>query len=112
MSAESMIRDALLPLGWEVENAVYTGKAGRYIVFSTDHLGDDFGDDAPEHEKVLVAVHLNAPLGENIRPVARGAQRALYEAGCTWPRIIEASDDGGRHLVLECEMEVGVDGET
>ena len=109
MSVESRIVAALKPMGYPVENAVYHGDAKKYYTFLDNTIGTDYADDAPNHEKHLVSVHFFAPLSGNISADIKATKRALFAAGFTWPEVINASDDTGRHFVFECEDVEGVD---
>ena len=57
----------------------------------------------------LVSVHFFAPLDENVTARVRKTKAALYQAGFTWPRSEDASDQDGRHFVFECETAEGVE---
>lgn len=109
MSVDSRIKAALSVFGDPVENAVYHGDKERYYVFNYSTSGMDFADDEPGHEKYFVQVHLYAPLGENITQRIKQTKRALNDAGFTWPKTANASDEEGRHIVFECETAEGVD---
>lgn len=109
MRAESVVYAALAALGEPVANSVYQGKAETYIVFAVNTVPADFGDDAPGHERHLVQAHLYAPIKTNMTGRVLSAQRALCAAGCTWPEVVNADDESGRHRVLECEIALGVD---
>lgn len=109
MSIDERIRNALLPFGIPVENTVYQGKEKRYYTFQYSSVGEDFGDDAPSHERFLVQIHLFAPLSENITKLIKKAKRALAAAGFTWPEVTNADDEDGHHRVFECEASEGID---
>lgn len=111
MTVDKRIRDALTPFGDEVYNGVSYATGGRYYVFSYVTIPADFGDDGPEHERYLVQVHFFAPLGENITARKKATCRALRAAGLTWPETQDASDSEKRHIVFECEIAEGVDGD-
>ncbi len=108
-SVDEKLRNALLPFGDPVENAVYQGKEKQYYVFNYSTLAADFGDDGPVHERYLVQVHLFTPLGENVTKRVRDTKRALFSAGFTWPATENASDEDGRHIVFECETAEGIE---
>ena len=44
-----------------------------------------------------------------IRQVSFNFRQALFQAGFTWPRSEDASDQDGRHFVFECETAEGVE---
>lgn len=85
------------------EADVYEGKNAIYITFNYDTIPANYGDDEPEHERVLVQAHLYAPLGFDTVKKRRGIKKALASAGMTWPTCINASDKDGQHIVFECE---------
>lgn len=107
MSVEAKVKAALDVFGDPVEKSVLYAAASddpaRYYTFSCGSIGDDFGDDAPGCERWLVSVHLFAPLTENCVQRVRETKQALFDAGFTWPRFTDASDQDGQHLVFECE---------
>lgn len=113
MTIEKRLRQALAPIGWDMCNTVYRGDSDYYIVMQHSDVPDFHGDDAPVAERVLVSVHLYAPLAFNILPIEGQAKRALFAAGFTWPSREDASDGDGAHIVLECEdmPEVDPDGD-
>lgn len=94
---------------------VYDGLEDTYLVLHMDTLAADFADDAPCHDRHLVQVHLFAPFTRNTMQLRKEMRAALFAAGCTWPDVIDASEnirtaDGTeQHVVLECELATGVD---
>lgn len=106
-SVEAKIKAALDPFGDPVEKELlYTATEElppQYYTFSCSSRGDDFGDDAPGHEVWSVSVHFFAPLRENTVRRVKQTKQALFQAGFTWPRCQDASDQEGRHIVFECE---------
>lgn len=105
MSVEERVKAALDVFGDPVEKSVLYVAAGavRYYTFSCASTGDDFGDDEPGCERWMVMVHLFAPLAENCNQRAKETKQALFDAGFTWPRQTDATDQDGQHLVFECE---------
>lgn len=108
MSIEALLKKTLEQFGDPVENGVYQGKADRYYTFNVSTLGDNYADDAPQHERYLIQVHLFAPLTFNFITRRRQTKQALFGAGFGWPGCTDASDPNGRHLVFECEYAEGV----
>ena len=106
MSALSAIREALLPLGYEISPTMNTHKSDTYITYGEimDH-GEDFGDDSPEHVRVTVRVHFICPYNKNYLTAKRNIRRAIAAADFTFPYIEDASlpDDNIRHLVYTTE---------
>ena len=82
----------------------------RYYTFLCESFGDDYGDDEPGCERWLVSVHFFAPLGENCLQRVRETKGALFRAGFTWPRCVDATDQDGQHYVLECETAEPIQG--
>lgn len=91
------------------QNNDNTEETGTYFVFNYSSFGADYADDDPNAELYLVAVHLYAPLASNISGIIKQAKRALHDAGFLWPETINASDNTGRHIVLETEYAIGAD---
>ena len=108
-----MVKAALAPFGDPVEKSLFSAAGGslpaRYYTFTCTSFGDDFGDDAPGHERWLVSVHFFAPLGENWNGRVRATKEALFAAGFTWPEFTDATDQDGQHFVFECEAAEGVE---
>lgn len=109
MTVEARLKQTLEVFGDPVENGVYLGKANRYYVFNVSTLGADFADDAPQHERYLIQVHLFAPLTFNFVKRRVATKKALTAAGFLWPECTDASDSNGRHLVFETEYAEGCD---
>lgn len=80
-----------------------------YFVFNYSTFGADYADDDPCEERHLIQVHLFAPLASNISGIIKQAKRALHDAGFLWPETQNASDNTGRHIVIETEYATGVD---
>lgn len=112
VSVEAQIVAALSPFGDPVEKSLLYAAANkrprRYYTFVCQSIGDAYGDDEPGCERWLVQVHLFAPLGENCIRRAGATKRALFAAGFTWPRMVDATDHDGQHYVFECEMAAGI----
>lgn len=112
VSVEARIVAALSPFGDLVEKSLLYAAANkrprRYFTFVCQSVGDAYGDDEPGCERWLVQVHLFAPLGENCIRRAGATKRALFAAGFTWPRMVDATDQDGQHYVFECETAAGV----
>lgn len=103
-SIDSRIVDALSEFGLEIEKSVYTGQKKKYFVFNYSTIPDDFSDDAPEHERYLIQVHLFAPPFEkNINQMIKSVKTAIYNAGFIFPETVDDSDSDWRHIVFETE---------
>lgn len=115
MTVDKQIAQALSPLGIEIFNSLNPGQGDsetvteRYFVFNYTTVGDDFADDAPQHERYLIQVHFFAPVTEKVNPTAKAVKQALFRAGFTWPETYNASDGNGKHIVFECETSEGAD---
>lgn len=112
VSVEARIVAALSPFGDPVEKSLLYAASNkrprRYYTFVCQSIGDAYGDDEPGCERWLVQVHLFAPLGENCIRRAGATKRALFAAGFTWPRMVDATDQDGQHYVFECETAADV----
>lgn len=91
------------------QNNDQTEETETYFVFNYSTFGADYADDDANAERYLIQVHLFAPLASNISGLIKQAKLALYEAGFLWPETQNASDNTGRHIVLETEYATGVD---
>ena len=112
VSVEARIVSALSPFGDPVEKSLLYAAANkrpsRYYTFIVQSFGAAYGDDEPGCERWLAQVHLFAPLAENCILRAAQTKKALFEAGFTWPSMVDATDQDGQHYVFECETAAGV----
>ena len=83
---------------------VYTGPLVRYVVWNYDVLPRVWAEGIPHAARYLVMVHYYLPHGEDPRGAILGLQRALSNAGFTWPSLTDATDSDGQHWVLECDV--------
>lgn len=109
MTVDALIKRTLSPLGCDISNGTYRGDAPEYITFGYTAIGDDFGDDAPNHERYLVHIELHTPIAFNVNKLIRRAKAALLQAGFTWPSSTTSTDGESRMTLLECEIVTGVD---
>lgn len=109
MTVDARIKAALDVFGDPVENALYSSESDRYYVFNYTTAGAIYADDDPSAETYFIQVHLFAPLDENIAERIKQTKKVLNNAGFTWPRTTNASDEESRHIVFECEYVEGVD---
>ena len=114
MNVNQRIIRALEGLG-PVFPDVYTGPEATYFTFNYTARGALFSDDAPGYDVYFVQVHLFCPLGLDSVELRKNARLALYEAGFTWPDVVNAADGSmekndadKQHFVFECEIEEGV----
>lgn len=110
MSVASDIAAAIAFTGYPVHQISYDGDAETYFVINMDGIPDNFADDAPQHDRWLVQLHLFAPFTLNTTAIRRQIRNALFEAGCTYPSQVDASEntratDGTeQHIVFEFEV--------
>lgn len=86
---------------------VYKGPLVRYIVWNYSVLPTLWADSRPRAARYLVQVHFYLPHREDPRETLLAIERALSDAGFTWPVPTDASDSEGQHWVLECEYTDG-----
>ena len=86
---------------------LYTGPLLRYIVWNYSVIPTLWAESRPGAARYLVQVHFYLPHKESPRAAILALQRALADAGFTWPDITDASDEDGQHWVLECEYADG-----
>lgn len=99
-----VLKAALAPLyGENVYPDVYVGSAVEYVVYNYSILTAVHAESAPQAARYLVQVHLYSPREKNPTEAILALDRALWEAGFTWPSLTDASDEDGQHHVLQCE---------
>ena len=107
MNIEARVKAVLDTLGDPAEKSVLDAASKehptRYYTFVCDSFGDAWGDDEPGCERCPVSVHLFAPLNENCIQQVKTTKQALFAAGFTWPRVVDATNQDGQHYVFECE---------
>lgn len=103
MSVYSDIRTSLASFGHPIATNVYTGPASTYFVITLNTLPANYADDAPQHLRNLVMLHLYAPHELNTVTLRKQIATALVGAGLTYPATIDASDETTQHIVFECE---------
>lgn len=81
-----------LPKQWIAYNYAYQG-------------GDEFADDAPQEDTASVQVHLYSKISIGTTKLQKKIQRALFEAGFTYPEITVNREDSYRHVIFECEID-------
>ena len=101
--AEELIQ-ALEPLGIDIYANDYAGEDETYLVFNADTVPIMFSDDRPQYERVLIQVHLFAPVNNDTNDVQREIRYALQSAGFAYPSTINASDKAYQHIVFETEI--------
>lgn len=103
MSVERTVRGALLPIVPVVEPHSYDGKALEYIVFSYTEIPALDADGRPGALRYLLSISWYLPWGVNPREKKRQIAEELWAAGCTYPSVVDASDEDGQHYIFECE---------
>lgn len=81
---------------------------GQCFCFSLMTLGESFADDAPQAEKVLVAIDFYCPMTFPAETRKSEVKKALFAAGFTWPSTTESGDSQYRNIVFECEIVDGI----
>ena len=105
MTIEKRIRQALNPLGYDVVQNEYQGKADTYIVFNYSVIPALYADDDPWADRILIQVHLFAPLTLNTTQIKKQIRKLLRDAGFTVPSMTPADEDEKQHIVFETEVE-------
>ena len=86
---------------------VYRGELAEYVVYNYDILNALSAESAPQAAVYLVQVHLYYPEGKNPTDAILALDRALWNAGFTWPSLTNVSDGEGQHYALECKYTDG-----
>lgn len=103
MSVQSDIWAALAFTGLPYSDNIHTGDNPAYLVLTLNAIPDDYADDAPQHEKNLVMLHLYCPHTQNTTTLRKSIKLALQSAGFTYPTETDASDELKQHIVFECQ---------
>ena len=106
MNIDEKIRAAVLPVVPICEPDFYDGDAQTYCTFNMSEIPTAFGDDRPRHIRYLIQLHLYAPGGPkrpSCRELRMGLAKAVWEAGFTFPEVVNASERDVQHYVLEFE---------
>ena len=82
---------------------VYVGSAREYVVYNYSIIPAVYAESAPHAARYLVQVHYYSPREKNPTAAILAIDRALFNAGFTWPSVTDASDAEGQHHVLQCE---------
>ena len=108
MSVDAVLQTALAPFGIPVYPNLYTGTDLEYIVTNYTEISALYAGDAGHAARYLISVRYHLPHKKNPNLTLRQLQRALYNAGCTWPgSVVNASDELGQIYVIECEYTDG-----
>lgn len=109
MTIEARLKKLLEAFGDPVENGAYQGKSERYYTFNISTRGTNYADDMPQDEICMVQIHFFAPRTYNYVMRIKETKVALANDGFLWPDVTDASDDEGRHVILETAYVQGVD---
>lgn len=104
MSVASRLIAAIRPLGYPISQNQYIGEQPVYFVFNLSAFPADFADDEPQHERVMVQLHLFAPHTTNTTMLQKEVKAAIRDAGFQYPVLENASDEDNQHLVFESEI--------
>jgi len=96
----SVLPDAVYPI-------VNTGGGTEYFVWNYSVIPTLWAESRPNAARYLVQAHYYCPHRKNPQATILAAERALVDAGFTWPSLTDASDEDGQHWVLECEYTDG-----
>lgn len=114
MSIESRIVEAVAFTKMPCASPNYDGEEKAFLTFNLDAIASDFADDAPQHDRWLIQLHLFAPVTQNTRKLRKQIRQAIFDAGFTFPDQIDASEafkktDGSeQHIVFEFEDAEGI----
>lgn len=119
MNINERIIQAVAPVVSVCVPGTYTPNVGEesatYCTFNYTEVPDSFGDGEPGAVRYLCQLHLYAPwkteVGEsnNTLSTRKALRQALFSAGFTYPRLVDASDSDYQHFTFEFE---GCDGEV
>ena len=102
-SVAKRFRDALMPLGYDVEKDVYRGENKVYFVFGYNTIPFQFSDDGAEYEKYLIWARLKAPITVKITELVMQAKRLIADAGFPFPQSDPVGDENGQEVLFETE---------
>ena len=115
MSVASDVAAAVAFTGYPVHQVSYDGEEATYFTLNMNAIPSDFADDAPQHDRWLIQLHLFAPFKLNTTTIRRQIRNALFAAGFTYPSLVDASEsarssDGTeQHIVFEFDAAEGID---
>ena len=108
MSVDAVIQQALDPIfpGAVFPNC-YDGELLEYVAYTYEQIPEVYAERAPRAARYLLRISYFLKHGTNPNPGKQRISRALFEAGCTWPEIINGSDGDGQMYVFDCEYADG-----
>jgi len=102
-SIDSRIINAVSPVVTTVVPNQYKGSNTEYCVFTYTEMPSVFADSKPAAIRYLVQLHYYLPHRTNPNAKKTNIKNALFNAGFTYPQVINASDNEGQHYVFEFE---------
>lgn len=111
MSIQAQIISAVAFSGLPCAYEVYDGDATAFLTFNMNSIPANFADDAPQHDRWLIQLHLFAPLTTDTTTLRKQIKAAIFVAGFTYPSQVDATapDDPERHVVFDFETAEGAD---
>lgn len=103
MNVNERVIDALKGFSLPCAANDYIGEEETYFVFSISPVPVDFADDAPQHVKNLVQLHLYCPHTLNTVKLRKQVKARIFNAGFTYPTETDASERETQHVVFEFE---------
>lgn len=103
MTVDEALVFAIEPIVPEVAPQVYEGSATEFCTYNHTDIANLFADGRPGVIVYLVQVHYCAPIGQDCWRKLVNLKNALFNVGCTYPTVEDASDKNGQHYVLECQ---------
>ncbi len=114
MSIESQIITAMAGLSLPCAYDIYEGNATIYTHVQRKQHSRRFCDDAPQHDRWLIQLHLFAPFTTDTTELRKQIKAEILAAGFTYPLQVDVGgkdpDEDGteRHIVFEFEAVEGV----
>lgn len=109
MSWAEDVKKAVARFGIPCAQGEWKENRQTYLVFNGNLIPDAYADDSPQYERILVDLHLFAPIKQNTMDLRREIKLAIHEAGFSYPSETTI-DQGGiqreagvQHVVFEFE---------
>lgn len=104
MNVDEMLATALEPVFPDaVFPNLYTGQLPEYVVWNYQVIPAVYAERAPHAARYLIQVHYYLPHKKSPLSSIQALARALFDAGCSWPGVINGTDSDGQHYILQCE---------
>jgi len=107
MTWQETLVSVMKKLGIPCEEIIYGGEEQVYSTFNNSVIPTNYADDEPQHERVLIQLHLFAPKVMDTRILRRQIKLSVHEAGFTYPSQVDAGDDDEQHITFEFETVEG-----